>query len=282
VVPETPAAPAASGEDDEATRRSSAHRRLDRTHRLRDGPALPGLGLWKAARHGPGQWRAYVEEHRPRHPPTQRLPTSRERRRRNGQWKTFCTTHWTQLAACDFVSVTVVTLAGMRRVFVLVVIHLATRRIHIAVVTQHPDQAVMTNVARQLSMADGILEQWNARFLIHDGDGAFSKTGFDAVLTSGGITIRRTAPRSSNMNAHAERVIRSIQEECTDHFWFFGERSLRGALAEYCNWYHHHRPHQGIGNRIIEPGAEIGRTEGLMVMRSRFAGRLVHWERRAA
>lgn len=67
-------------------------------------------------------------------------------------------------------------------------------------------------------------------------------TGFDAVLTSGGITVRLTAPRSPNMNAHAERVLQSIQEECTDHFWFFGERSLFGALAEYFDWYHHHRP----------------------------------------
>jgi len=62
------------------------------------------------------------------------------------------------------------------------------------------------------------------------------------LLTSGGLTVRLTAPSSPNMNAHAERVPGSIQEECTDNFWLFGERSLHGALAEYCYWYHH-RPH---------------------------------------
>jgi putative transposase len=84
------------------------------------------------------------------------------------------------------------------------------------------------------------------------------------------------------MNAYAERVIRTIQDECTDHFLFLGDRALRGVLACYVDWYHHHRPHQGIGNRIIDPGPEIGRTEGPLVMRTRLAGTLVHWERRAA
>ncbi len=85
-----------------------------------------------------------------------------------------------------------------------------------------------------------------------------------------------------NMNAHCERVIRSIQEEFTDRLWFVGDTALRHGLADYLDWYHRHRPHQGIGNRVIDPGPEIGATAGTIQMRSRMAGTLVHWERVAA
>ena len=210
------------------------------------------------------------------------IPIAPERKRRSRLWKRFCAANWRQLAACDFFTVPVVTLAGIRTVYVLVVIHLATRRIYIAAVNQHPDGAVMCNVARTMTMEDGILQQWGVRYLLHDGDGAFRLTGFDGVISSGGVEVIVTAPRAPNMNAHCERVLRSIQEEFTDRFWFFGDTALRHALAEYLEWYHRHRPHQGIGNLVIDPGPEIGATVGTIRMRSRMAGTLVHWERVAA
>jgi putative transposase len=210
------------------------------------------------------------------------IPPAPERARRSAPWKAFCATHWRQLAACDFLSVPVLTWRGWRTAYVLIVIHLATRRLHLAVVTIHPDQAVMQNVARQLSMDDGILQRWGARFLLHDGDGAFRLTGFDAVLAAGDVTAITTSPNAPNMNAYAERVIRSIQDECTRHFWFWGDTCLRHVLTEYVDWYHRHRPHQGIGNRVIDPGPEIGAAVGAIRMRSRLAGTLVHWERAAA
>ncbi len=210
------------------------------------------------------------------------IPIAPERAKRSRQWKAFCAAHWRHLAACDFFTTPVITLAGLRTVYVLVVIHIATRRIHIAAVTQHPDSAVMTNVARSLTMDGGILHQWGVRSLLHDGDGAFRLTGFDAVIASGGVAIIVTAPRAPNMNAHCERVIRSIQDELTNRIWFIGDTALRRGLAEYLDWYHRHRPHQGLGNRVIEPGPEIGATVGTIRMRSRMAGTLVHWERVAA
>ncbi|MBA3683681.1 MAG: transposase [Planctomycetes bacterium] len=210
------------------------------------------------------------------------IPTAPERAKRARPWKAFCASHWRQLAACDFFTTPVITLAGLRTVYVLVVIHLATRRIHIAAVTQHPDSAVMTSVARALTMDGGILHQWGVRYLLHDGDGAFRLTGFDGVIANGGVAILVTAPRAPNMNAHCERVIRSIQDEFTNRIWFIGDTALRRGLAEYLDWYHRHRPHQGLGNRAIEPGPKNGTTVGAIQMRSRMAGTLVHWERAAA
>ncbi len=209
------------------------------------------------------------------------IPIAPVRTRQSRRWKRYCAAHWRQFAACDFFTVPVITLAGIRTVYVLVVIHLATRRIHIAAVTQHPDSVVMRNVARALTMDGGILAQWGARILLHDGDGIFQKTGFDGVA-SGTVKVIITAPRAPNINAHCERVIRSIQEEFTDRFWFVGDTALRCGLAEYCRWYHRHRPHQGIGNRVIDPGPETGTAVGSIRMRSRMAGTLVHWERVAA
>ncbi len=99
-----------------------------------------------------------------------------------------------------------------------------------------------------------------------------------------GVLVHGTnrAQLTVKANAHCERVIRSIQEEFTDHFWFFGDTVLRHALASYVTWYHRYRPHQGIGNRIIDPGPEIGATVGTIRLRSHMAGTLVHWERVAA
>ena len=211
------------------------------------------------------------------------IPIAPERARRSRRWRTFCAANWLQLAACDFVTVPVITLMGWRTVYVLVVIHLASRRIHFAAVTPHPDNAVMRNVARTLTMQDGILQQWGIRYLLHDGDGTFRDTGFDGIVASTKVVkVIVTAPGAPNMNAHCERVIRSIQEELTNHFWFFGDTALRQALVYYCDWYHRHRPHQGIGNKVIDPGPEIGMTAGAVRMRSCMAGTLVHWERVAA
>ncbi len=58
----------------------------------------------------------------------------------------------------------------------------------------------------------------------------------------------RLPARSPNLNAYAERFVRSIKSECTERVIFFGERSLRNAIGEYLDHYNEERPHQGIGN----------------------------------
>jgi putative transposase len=72
-----------------------------------------------------------------------------------------------------------------------------------------------------------------------------------------GIEPLRLPVRSPNLNAYAERFVRTIREECLDRMIFFGETSLRRALQEFVTHYNHERNHQGLGNRILKPEVTV-------------------------
>jgi transposase InsO family protein len=55
-----------------------------------------------------------------------------------------------------------------------------------------------------------------------------------------------TVPYSPNMNAYAERFVRSIRQECLDRFIIFSEKQLRNIVGEYIRYYNNFRPHQGL------------------------------------
>ena len=77
--------------------------------------------------------------------------------------------------------------------------HVATRRVHIAGLTPFPNERWMTQIARNLTMADvGFLV--DHRYLIHDRDGNYCPA-FDSTLTDGGVTPVQLPPRSPNLNA---------------------------------------------------------------------------------
>ena len=92
----------------------------------------------------------------------------------------------------------------------------------------------------------------------------------------------RLPPRSPNLNAHIERFIRSIKEECLDRMIFFGERSLRDAVSAFLDHFHTERNHQGLDNRVIEPGEEVNRCDGEVLCRERLGGMLRYYYRKAA
>ena len=85
-----------------------------------------------------------------------------------------------------------------------------------------------------------------------------------------------------NCNAHLERFHRSLKEECLDRMIFFAEHSLRQATREYLEHYHHERNHQGLDNRVLEPDADVGKTEGTVNCRERLGGLLRFYHRAAA
>ena len=127
-------------------------------------------------------------------------------------WKTFLQTHWEGLAAADLFTVEVLTLAGLRRYFVFFVIALKTRRVHITGIHPQPDGRWMEQMARNLTdPVDGFLR--TARQLIHDRDPLYTRV-FGEILTSGDVGPIRLPPKSPNLNAYAERFVRSIKEEC--------------------------------------------------------------------
>jgi putative transposase len=201
-------------------------------------------------------------------------------RSRRTPWKTFLQAHWAGLAAADLFTVEVLTLAGLRRCFVLFVIELKTRRVKIAGIHPQPYGEWMAQMARSLTDAvDGFLR--DASHLLHDRDplytGAFLQT-----LTSSGVTPIRLPPRSPNLNAYAERFVRSIKEECLNRVVVLGESHLRFIVQQYSKHYHGERNHQGLDNRLVElapapvsPGAEVHRRE-------RIGGLLNYYYRTAA
>jgi hypothetical protein len=105
---------------------------------------------------------------------------------------------------------------------------------------------------------------------------------FRNFLKQEGVKAVRLPPRSPNLNAYAERFVRSIKESCLNRMIFFGENSLRNAINEFLAHYHHERNHQGLGNRLIDPGEEVGVTEGSIACRERLGGLLRYYYHQAA
>jgi len=125
-------------------------------------------------------------------------------------WTEFLKTHWDVLAATDFFSVHVWTSRGLTRFAVLFVIDLSTRRVEIAGITSEPDSAWMTQVSRNVTDAsDGFLT--GKRFLIHDRDPLFT-VAFRETLSAAGVQVVRLPPHSPNLNAYAERFVRTIKD----------------------------------------------------------------------
>ena len=168
-------------------------------------------------------------------------------RGRRTTWRTFLNAHWETLAATDFFTVEVSTLGRLVTFYVLIVIELSSRRVHIAGISPCPDSAFMMQVGRNLTdPVDGFL--LGKRFLIMDRDKKFAE-GFRSLLEAAGTRVVRLPPRSPNLNAYIERFVLSIKSECLDRMIFFGEQSLWRAVTEFVRHYHGERNHQGLGTR---------------------------------
>ncbi len=171
-------------------------------------------------------------------------------RRRGMSWKTFLEVHWGAIAATDFFSVEVLTRRGLIRYFVLFVIDLETRRVEIAGITRQPDGEWMKQIARNLTdVDDGFLN--GTRYLIHDRDPLFTEA-FRDVLGSSGVRTVKLPARSPNLNAHAERFVRSTKSECLAQIIPLGQCHLRTAVNEYTKHYHLEWNHQGLKNELVE------------------------------
>jgi putative transposase len=208
------------------------------------------------------------------------LEPAPQRRKAGMRWAQFLKLHWEVLAATDFFTVEVATWHGLVTYYVLVVMELATRRVHIAGITPHPTAAFMQQCARQLTDPfEGLLG--GKRYLIHDRDTKFTQA-FDGLLKDSGVEPIVLPPRSPNLNAHCERFVRSIKEEALERMVMLGEAALSYVIHQYLAHYHTERNHQGLANQLIvsEPG--LGSRSGQVRCRERMGGLLRYYYRDAA
>ena len=194
-------------------------------------------------------------------------------------WSTFLKSHADVIAAADFFTVDAWTKRCLVTHYVLFVIHHATRAIHIAGVTPHPNSAFMAQIARDLTdNVDGFLR--DMQFLVVDNDVLFTKQ-FCSILADADDEVTRTAIQAPNINAFAERWVQTVKRECLSKLILFGEGHLRRALSSFAAHYHLDRPHQGIGNERIAPSGDEPPNGDRVVVDERLGGLLRNYRRTA-
>ncbi len=209
------------------------------------------------------------------------LPPAPERQRTT-TWADFIRAHMAVLAGTDFFSVEILTLRGLVTYYVLFFIHLESRRVEVAGITRHPNEAWMKQIARNITMDEwGFLD--SRRYLIHDRDTKFTDS-FRSIVKSRHVEPLKLPAKSPNLNAYAERWVKSVKDECLSNLILFGEKSLRRALREYLIHFHTERNHQGKGNVVLFPTARQAknRADGSVGCKERLGGLLKYYHREAA
>ena len=187
-------------------------------------------------------------------------------------WRQFLRAQAKSVLAVDFFTVDTVLL---QRLYVLFVIEVASRRVHVLGVTAHPAGDWVTQQARNLLM--GLQERVGRfRFLLRDRDTKFT-AAFDAVFAAEGIRVLRTPVRAPRANAYAERWVGTVRREVLDRMLIVGCRQLRSVLAEYVDHYNGHRPHRALGQAPpLKPSVPVVLAPpGRVVRRDRLGG-LIH------
>jgi putative transposase len=200
-------------------------------------------------------------------------------RSRKTTWKESLTRHWEQIVATDFFTIEVWTPTGLKRFVVLFFIELSTRRVEIGGIAGNANGLWMAQIGRNVTDGvDGLFK--GKRYLIHDRDPLYTQE-FLKMLSEVGVESVRLPPRSPNLNAQAERYVRTIKESCLEQMILFGEDALRSSIHQFLDHYHQERNHQGLDNRLIIPLKEKINTAGRIERRERLGGLLNYYYRAA-
>ena len=202
----------------------------------------------------------YMRQAKPARPPSQ-------------NWSTFLKNHGHEIWSCDYLPITDI---FFRQLYAFVIVELSTRKIIHIGVTRHPTDEWTAQQLREATPYDQ-----RPKYLIRDNDAKFS-THFEQVATGASIKVLKTPFQAPNANAICERLMRSIRQECLDHFLILNERHLSKILKKYIEYYNLHRPHQGIGQLTpVKSGAKV-ETGGKIVAFPILGGLHHYYEKRVA
>ncbi len=207
---------------------------------------------------------------------------SNERHRNGTSWAEFLQAHWQCLAAIDFTTVDVWTPKGLKTIYLLFAMRLATRQVQFLGSTANPNEAWMATAADRAFQSDGILHgEDHPTILLMDRDTKYTAS-FKKKLKTRGVKPQVLPRRSPNMNAYIERFMLSYKTELARRMIFFGKRMLDHATGQYLIHYHTERPHQGLENELIIPLERPPDMNQPVRITKRLGGLLKSYHRRAA
>lgn len=204
----------------------------------------------------------------------------------NGQdsWDAFLKRHADTLWQGDFVTKKIWTATGLVDLYLLVFLHLGTRRCWISPCTLHPDSAWVTQQGKNFLMEAEDMGL-APKIVMRDNDTKFTAQ-FDQVFETSGAKIKRNTPLSPNLRAHVERFIQSLKFECLDKFVIVAQRHLNHVCREWSLHYNAERPHEFRDHlppaceKPPEPSETIRARD--VVCTTRLGGLLKSYSRRAA
>ncbi|MCD6565097.1 MAG: integrase core domain-containing protein [Bacteroidales bacterium] len=193
-------------------------------------------------------------------------------KRYEDSWDAYIKRTFETLWACDFFSRVIWTPFGKKTIFVLFFINIRTRKVHIAGITDHPNELWMVNRAKYMEQ---FFEDDTKKILIRDGDKKFPGK-FDDIFKIHNTRVKTISYKSPNMNPYAEGFVGTIKRECLNKFFIFGKDHFEYLISEYVKYYNSVRPHSGLGNETI---GDVGKADGEVKCESRLGGVVRHYYR---
>ena len=193
-------------------------------------------------------------------------------------WQPFLHAQAATMLATDFFHVDCA--VTLQRLYVLFVMEIGSRYVHILSVTASPDGPWTVQQIRNLLMDLGERAA-DFRFLVRDRAGQFTAS-FDAVLADAGIQAVKIPPRSPRANAYAERFVLTARIEATDRMLIFSERHLRIVMAQYARHYNGRRPHRALQLQPPRPDHPVADLSSEQIKRRPVLGGLLNEYERAA